>query len=244
MTRDQMHAELKFLLDKVDSSASPLFLPGEMDKLLNISQDKFVTKRAFGNNTRRTSFEEDQKRRDDLRTLIHSVNIQPTINSETQKVNKPMGQFFVLPSNYRHSINEEVLAKSLEDFGVDNPAELERSGVTPITHDRYNKIIDDPFNKPSGKTFYRLDYGDNGDVGFGLNAVNKLIVEVLSTPEYHISTYILRYIKDPIDISSKNNCILPPHTHREIVRMAVLEALESIESPRYQSSKIELNEIE
>ena len=239
MTRDQMHEELKFLLDKVDSSASPLFLPREMDRLLNISQDKFITKRAFGNNTRRTSFEEDQKRRDDLRTLIHSVDLQPVVTAETARVVKPMGQLFILPLDYRHAINEEVIAADIESL-----ASPERSGVTPITHDRYNKIVDDPFNKPSGKTFYRLDYGDNGGIGYGINSQNRLVVEIISTPEYQVMTYILRYIKQPVDISSKNNCVLPPHTHREIVRMAVLEALESIESPRYQSSKIELNEIE
>ena len=37
-------------------------------------------------------------------------------------------------------------------------------GVTPITHDRYNKIIDDPFNKPHKNTVYRLGFGDDGNI--------------------------------------------------------------------------------
>ena len=221
MTRDEMHSELKFLLDKVDSSAAPLFLDVEMDKLLNIAQDKFITKRAFGNNPRRTTFEEDQKRRDDLRNLIKNDIISP--NDFSSDNNKPNGLFFSLPEDYRHSINEEAL---LEGAG--------RISVKPITHDRYNKIMDDPFNKPTENSVYRLDF--SGDTHELISEGNVL--------EYH-----LRYISNPTEIGSTQdnetqNCDLADHTHKEIVRMAVLEALENIESPRYQSSKIELNEIE
>ena len=103
MTRQEMHNEFKLLLDKVDSSSAPIFLDDEIDKLLSISQHKFVSKRAFGNNPRRTSFEEDQKRRDDLSTLIVSENLgvsQPT------NENKPNGVFVGVPANYRHAIND------------------------------------------------------------------------------------------------------------------------------------------
>ncbi len=226
MTRAQMHNEFKLLLDKVDSSSAPIFLPNEIDRLLSISQDKFISKRAFGNNPRRTGFEEDQKRRDDLRTLIESDIIssqQPRAN------NKPNARFYNLPSNYRHAINEEielVLESTGESAG--------RVGVKPITHDRYNKIVDDPFNKPHEKSVYRLDFGGS----------DELSVELIGSGDYVLGNYILRYLKQPLDIDSDNDCELPHHTHREIVRMAVVEALEGTEHPRYQSSKIELNEIE
>ena len=62
-------------MDKGDSFDAPSFLEEEIDSFLNISQEKFISKRAFGNNTRRTNFEEDQKRRDDLRTLISNAVI-------------------------------------------------------------------------------------------------------------------------------------------------------------------------
>ena len=92
-------------------------------------------------------------------------------------------------------------------------------------------MIDDPFNNLTPNSVYRLDYSNNT---FELISLDR------------INSYHLRYIKIPSEISFVNNqsCPLADHTHREIVRMAVLEALENIESPRYQSSKIELNEIE
>ncbi len=79
------------------------------------NKEKFIAKRAFGNNPRRTTFEEDQKRRDDLRTLVGNtiIEIFTTTND-----NKPNGVFVELPSNYRHSINEEALLSSGERVGV------------------------------------------------------------------------------------------------------------------------------
>ena len=220
-----MHTEFKFLMDKIDSASNPLFLETEIDRLLNIAQDKFVTKRAFGNNPRRTSFEEDQKRRDDLRTLI----VQSNLTAIDDPINaKPDSQHFSLPDDYRHAINEEALLYA-EETGTN----YRRVSVKPITHDRYNKIIDDPFNKPHKNTVYRLGFGDDGN-----------ICELVHGEDQKISLYYLRYLKEPLQIASGQACILPDHTHREIIRMAVVEALEGIESPRYQSSKIELNEIE
>jgi|TARA_R110000787_G_scaffold32224_1_gene85148 hypothetical protein len=224
MTRAQMHKEFKFLMDKVDSASNPLFLEIEIDRLLNISQDKFITKRAFGNNVRRTSFEEDQKRRDDLRTLIAQENI----STSTATNAKPNAQHFELPADYRHSINEEAFIKTNGDATSGR-----RVSVKPITHDRYNKIIDDPFNKPDINTVYRLGFGDGGN-----------ICELIHGENQTIDIYYLRYLKVADEISGSQEPTLPLHTHREIVRMAVVEALEGIESQRYQSSKIELNEIE
>ena len=248
-----MHTEFKFLMDKADSSAAPIFLETEIDRLLNIAVEKFISKRAFGNNPRRTSFEEDQKRRDDLRTLVTEVSIDiDEINDAVGELTeegkdryiltqKPNSFKAALPADYRHAINEECL------FGN------RRVGVTPITHDRYNKIIDDPFNTPNKTTVYKLESGRIGSTDFvELIFSNDSSVAILG------AQYRLRYLRNPAVIgpseetsaanksadTSDISCDLANHTHREIVRMAVVDALETIEQPRYQSSKIELNEIE
>ena len=228
MTRVEMHAEFKLLLDKGDSLDAPSFLTEEIDHFLNLSQEKFISKRAFGNNVRRTGFEEDQKRRDDLRTLIRQAKLNS--NAPTT-ANKPNSRFVELPEDYRHSIQEEALIythKSEEDSS-------RRVSVKPITHDRYNKIIDDPFNKPEKNTVYRLGYG---------GSEYKNYVELVCGEGQYIGVYYLRYLSHPLKIAFGQDCVLPKHTHEEIVKMAVVEALENVEQPRYQTSKIELNEIE
>jgi len=226
MTIQEMHNEFRLLLDKGDSFDAPSFLISEVDGFLNIAIEKFVTKRMFGNNVRRTGFEEDQKRRDDLRELIVQI---PLSSAAITEANKPNGKFFSLPLDYRHAINEEALISETNDS-----SKLKRRvSVKPITHDRYNKIIDDPFNKPEKNTVYRLDYGDS-------------FFELISGDNITVEEYYLRYIKNPSQVDSVTSVSsdLALHTHKEIVRMAVVEALENVEQPRYQSSKIELNEIE
>ena len=225
MDINEMHKEFIILIDKADSGGAPSFLSTEIDVFLNAAIEKFISKRAFGNNARRTTFEEDQKRRDDLRNLIVQETINPE-NLDLSGANKENARFIKLPRNYRHAINEEAQIES-------NSREFARVSVKPITHDRYNKLIDDPFNKPEKHTVYRLDYSDNK-------------FELICGEGSTLIKYYLRYIKNPTVVSYSDNkgCELANHTHREIVRMAVLEALENIESPRYQTSKIELNEIE
>ena len=226
MDIDSMHNEFKLLMDKADGGGSPSFLTSEIDRFLNAAIEKFVAKRAFGNNPRRTGFEEDQKRRDDLRNIVNNETLYPGIHIST--INKPNGVFVTLPRNYRHAINEEALVRTLDSIGTEK-----RVSVKTITHDRYNKIIEDPFNKPEKNTVYRLDYNNDR-------------VELICGEGQVIDNYYLRYLKNPAIVSKTTgvNCDLAKHTHREIVRMAVLEALENTENPRYQSSKIELNEIE
>tara|TARA_R110002012_G_scaffold100312_1_gene238943 strand:+ start:11265 stop:11924 length:660 start_codon:yes stop_codon:yes gene_type:complete len=214
-----MHTEFRLLMDKADGGSSPSFLSTEIDIFLNAAIEKFVSKRAFGNNARRTSLEEDQKRRDDLRNLI-SNHVVTTFTSNTS--NKKNGVFVKLPTDYRHAIHEECTLKSNTKETV---------SVKPITYDRYNKIIKDPFNSPDNKTVLRLDFEKN-------------VFEIISKDT--LVAYYLRYLKNPSTVSLIDgvSCDLATHTHREIVRMAVVEALENISDPRYQSSKIELNEIE
>jgi len=220
MTAAQMISEFKLLMDKADS---PSFLDSEIYTFLNAAVERFISKRAFGNNPRRTGFDEDQKRRDDLRNIIAFTSsfLLTTVGD------KPNSKVVALPNDYRHAINEEATITYVKNGNNIS----KRVGVKPITHDRYNKILDDPFNKPNKESVYRLEAGEDK-------------IELIVGQGVTLSTYYLRYLKTPAAIALGVPCILADHTHREIVRMAVLEALENTENPRYQSSKIELNEIE
>ena len=70
------------------------------------------------------------------------------------------------------------------------------------------------------------------------------MIEIIQECDSSFNKPNSKSVKLPAGDDLGQDCDLAKHTHREIVRMAVVEALEGIESPRYQSSKIELNEIE
>ena len=115
-------------------------------------------------------------------------------------------------------------------------AERNTVNVKPMQHDDYNKIKNDPFNKPvvdnENKQLRRLQLGSR--------------MEILLPEGAILETYILRYIRKPrrISLSSSIDCELAEHTHQEIVDMAVSSTLESIESPRYRSNLNELGKLE
>jgi hypothetical protein len=117
----------------------------------------------------------------------------------------------------------------------------ERVNVKPIQHDDYNKLVNDPFNKPNLNTGYkevhRLELGGQFEILFPDN-------------DYIFNSLIIRYVREPqrILLSSLTlpgtDCELADHTHQEIVDMAVSSMLENIESQRYQSNSNELNKLE
>jgi hypothetical protein len=107
-----------------------------------------------------------------------------------------------------------------------------RTGVTPLQHDDYNKVISDPFNKPDKDQVMRLMLDGK--------------VELLSNGKFQLKEYFCRYLKKPnaIDLENLIDCELAEHTHQEIVEIAVSLTLETIESRRYQTNLNELNKQE
>ena len=111
-------------------------------------------------------------------------------------------------------------------------ASTKRSEVKPTTHDEYNKIARDPFNKPRPDQVRRLMY--------------KNQAELLTDGTFAIENYYLRYIRKPqqISLSLAQDSELADHTHQEIVAMAVELALENVESKRYQTTTREVTKEE
>jgi hypothetical protein len=112
-----------------------------------------------------------------------------------------------------------------------------RVGVKTTQHDDYNRIANDPFNKPKPDQARRLMVDDK--------------IELLSEVDFDITYFYMRYIKKPAEmlndlVTPGNNvdCELAEHTHEEIVDIAVALALEGIESNRYQTNLNELNKNE
>lgn len=238
MTVQEMHYRFKIGLDKVDSLSLPNFIAEEIDIFLNDAQDQFIAQRAFKNNFKREGLEENQKRLDDLKNIISNYN---TTTFTTSADNKTNAVFVALPTDYRHAIQEEAVVTYQNCKDVQTSGEAE---IIPISHDRYNRIKKDPFNKPDDEIVHRLGYEYSG--------ANE-IFELVHSSTVTINNYILRYIRIPqtIQLGSEYetpvadvDCELSEHTHREIVALAVKNALEEIESPRYQTSKIELRDIE
>ena len=228
MTLAEKHIEFKLGLDKTDSLNYPNFEPEEIDLWLNQGQDRFV-KTRYVHDTKNETFEETQKRTDDLRTIVTEVTLIP---SAIQTPSKPNGILFELPNGtgggpdiYWFAINEECEIRYEDCNGswVD-----ERTGVYATQHDDYDKMIDDPFNKPNKGVVLRLMHG--------------LWAELITDGTYTINQYFLRYIRQPIRLDITNfplmSCELAMHTHQEIVNTAVSLALENIASPRFQSNMI------
>jgi hypothetical protein len=242
MTVDEMHIEFKVGLDKTDSLNYPNFEPDEIDLWLNRAQDKFV-KQRYGHDMKGENFEETQKRTDDLREVVTDATLPPTAGDFGSK---PNSTTFILPDDvevlaggkYWFAINEECEISYIDCNGS---SVTERKNVKPIQHDDYNKLINDPFNKPYRSKILRLMKGH--------------LVELIGDDTFAITRYFLRYIKEPVRINLEIlgidddeveivieagvDCELADHTHVEIVNLSVSMALENIGSPRYQTSMIE-----
>lgn len=219
MTSVEMHIAFKFGMDKLDSLNYPDIEQDEIDLLLNQAQERFIKQRYGINNNKRQSFEETQKRTDDLKELVYTANLTPNAFNSN---NKPNGVFVTLPSTpgqeYWFAINEECIIQLTD---CHNEIITRRVPVRAIQHDDYNKIITDPFDKPYEYEVIRLM--ENGQV--------ELITDGSS-----VTTYILRYIKKPVKITYNIvDCELSDHTHQEIVDMAIDIALEGIEARRQQT---------
>ena len=110
MTIAEMHIALKLELDKSDSLNNLSFEPEELDYWINKAIKRFVKTRYSGSNYKSESFEETQKRTDDLRTLVVVNSFDLTKNYTLPLNYDPFmnNSYYVeLPENYYFALSED-----------------------------------------------------------------------------------------------------------------------------------------
>lgn len=211
MTIDQMHIAFRVSIDGVESLNYIDFTPEEIDFWLNKAILTFVNERYTG--FKGDSFEESQKRIEDLRILLDNYDGATFASGE-----KPNSQVFTLPDRYWIADEEEVMLSNGN-----------RCGITECAGDQYRSYIDSPF---SG---HRLKWGKAKPLRTFIG--NK--VELVTDGNYTVTHYYLRYLKKPVEVNQRSSpqvhCDLNEFNHNEIVDMAVRMAMGSLgDTERYQ----------
>ena len=218
MTISEFHLNFKFGLDKIDSLNYPNFLPEEIDLLLNQGQERYIKQRYGLNNNKRQSFEETQKRTEDLKNIVVNANLIP--NAVNSNNIDPDARFVTLPSDHWFIIQERARVSYIDCTGATITDLIK---VQPIQHLEFDNAIEDAFASPDKTKLLRLM--ENG------------AVELISSPGVTITEYRVRYLRRPATMSLALNVTsdLSEHTHREIVDEAIKIALEDIEAKRLNS---------
>jgi hypothetical protein len=220
MTSSEMHIRVRQAVQRMDTFLFGDLQSEEIDLTLNIAQNRFVKQRF-------AQFEQSQKRVDDLRTILRRENISPVNvgGSALENTGIPNATRFEIPSDYL--------------FYVHSLSYLSREGLVPswvgnevIPHDMINKMVKSDFNDP----IFHHPF-----VVFQSN--NEFLVIHRSTDI--LSEVQMVYLKEPVSIEKgEQDCELPPHTHDEIVDIAVNIIIERLEPGRVESNELQLRRTE
>jgi hypothetical protein len=224
MTISDAHINFKFLIDKADVLNYPNFLSEEIDLLFTIAQERIIKQRYGKNNIKRTSFEEEQKRTEDLKAILKTAILNPETAGSTGTTSSK-GVFFELPEDHWFIIWEKAYVECsscntnivLPGGDIIIGIEVE---VRPTTHMEYERNKKDPFKGPDNEKILRLMYQNN--------------VELIPSDDCVVLNYIYRYVSKPTPPSLADNqtFVLSEHMHQEIIDEAVKIALENIEAKR------------
>lgn len=274
MNIGEMHIAFSIGVDKIDSKQVPPFEDEEIDLLLNQGQDRFVKQRYQGNNAYRTSFEQTQKRIDDLRTIVvreyglvglfageanvydftvprdydYLTNLRLYVGrakcgkkfSDTDSSTGKVREHII--TNHRSLLADFLVLQNgisgLQGVGL-NDVDIEFEWVrgTQTQHDDLGQLLSDPFNKPEFNDPLYLFEGEKilfyANKDFAISLVEITYIRKLK----RLTSFPQEIIDDPVKFT--DICELPAHVHQEIINISVQLTLENIESPRWQTQKIE-----
>jgi len=241
MTISDTHNYIKVELDKTSSLSLPSFLPEELDYWFDEGVRVFVESRYGGNNPKKQAVEETQKRLDDLRMLMKNSTLSVSATSTTLSNSYDAS----LPSDYLHSLNEEV---TISFTNLLNQVITKRVDVSPITQNTYSIRVRDPFSEhmlhlDEAKPL-RLFYDD------------KLVF--VTDGNYSVTSAYLWYLRKPITFkeivddsgtyplgrSTEYNTEFSDNVLHEIIKLTANMMLENIESGRYKTHMQEVINME
>lgn len=206
----------------------------DLEYWLNSGLDKFIKTRYSGVNYKRMGFEQDQKRMDDLRTLVtkkaYTFGVYPT-------------EYIVqLPEDYMIAVGETAVIFSNDACWPVGPSGQPRTKNTDVLEATIENIDKQMQNSLSE---YRL----HGTSARPLRLLQGDKIHLYTDGNYSIKNYILMYLRIPTRISLTSDPFaewtdMPASTHQEIVKLAAELYLENKANPRYQTYLNEVNTME
>ena len=237
MTTREMHYDIKFKLNKIDSEQYRNFKVPELDWAINEAYEIFVKTIAEPRVKNHLGFETSQRTIDDIRTIVvNDKTLVPTkIDNRTFYVELPEDYMFYVSS--RGSISKKscsnreakVTVRQHDDRFETSPfddSSFEWKEINIRFYDRGIKIFSDgTFDIDSLK----IDY-------IRKHAYIHNAQDFLPTGSYKLPSGTL--------LTGSQDCELPTQTHREIVDIAVLILTNNLELPSYQlkQAKVNLNQ--
>lgn len=208
---------------------------------LNQAVLKFVKTRYSGTNAKQTAFEQDQKRIDDLRTLVQ------LITSEAIET-KVMPNEYLIPLAKDHLFHLGTKAGILpkNDMTGNKCWNRDENGNYVIRYTDPIEVTVDTLDRHLENSLSEHHLHYCAAKPLQLTRGSRLML--YTDDNYKISKCHVTYLRTPkaitLDKPFENYTELPEHTHQEIVKLAVQMYLESKTDQRYTSYSNEVNTME
>lgn len=207
---------------------------------INQAVMKFIKTRYSGTNARQSAFEQDQKRIDDLRTLVTTTTLNTTrgiLDTDKWSVTLPQEYLFCLRTSAFIKPTVGVNLKCWEKDG--NGQYVTKKACTiEVTLDTLDRALENSLSE------HHVRFGSAKP----LQVFHNDTIIFYTDGKYNVDSCEITYIKKPTAITlenrSKKYMDLPEHTHQEVVKLAVQMYLESVSDQRYNSYSNEVNTME
>lgn len=208
---------------------------------LNRGLEKFYKTRYSGLNFKQEGFEQNQKRIDDLRTLVKTKvysEKEITISNNIATVELPNDYIILLgdtagiaPSN---GTNMQCWDKDINNNYVVKFSDTLEGKIETIDRQLENSLSE-----------HRLKYCSAKPI----RLIKNNQISLYTDGKYRIASYIIDYLRRPNEIDIHTNPMeeytdMPEHTHSEIVKLAAQMYLENQSEQRYTSISNEVKEME
>lgn len=207
---------------------------------INEAIDKFWKTRYSGLNFKQRGFEQDQKRTDDLRTLVtkhtyKDIDISK-VNQEEYTVTLPDDYVILLGDTAGIVPADGVINNCWEKDALGN-YRIKYSDTIEGTIETVDRI------KENSLSEYRLKYTKAKPI----RLIQDNTITLYTDGNYKVAEYTIEYLKKPSKVDLKANPTdeytdLPSHTHMEIVKLAVQLILATL--PNYNVYSNEVNSME
>lgn len=206
---------------------------------LNRGLEKFFKTRYSGVNYKGLGFEQNQKRIDDLRTLVVNINRVPTQESSELYTAQ-------LPSDYVFHLGDRAGIQPADDYFdecwptdewgryIVKYGDTLESSIETLDRQLSNSLSEHKLKYCTAKPL-RLIQGDK--------------VLLYTDGKYKVSNYVLTYLRKPKQIDIHSNPFaeytdMPEHTHSEIVKIAAQMYIENQSNQRLNTHNTEVDTME